>query len=1237
MLMVVGLLAMLFVIVTAYITLARSDRLAATRVESGRDLNGIIDSINELLRSQMRDQLADATGVPFGGKINSTGNTYEAPQYEDIAGTRGSRFVSSIDPYLDWSVPGWGGGAPDPLLDIRQPVTAVGSVDGTVTLNGPGSSGVRLYDIVKMQSYIENNPVRLLFDGSQPIADDWRQLGVRPFMDADGDGWPDSSFEHLARLQELANAAVGRIVTTPIVTPAPPAPGVPNWLDAWRQFERQRQYEVFARVEPHGGMVALDSAWPDSNGTEPTVPPNRMFVQLMFNWINKSDGGFLSSADFAELARNRSAVEALLRRRGGVASWRSNGANPQGARIPAILTDLESRFPNTLVPRFGRATNDPVWQKVDLADANERLDFAQSERLDTNLANLPPLLSPLPGNHPYNMRDKVTTTSTSDDLARKMSDSSPTFAGQEKFYLGRIAQAFNLDGTYNPTFGNPIITELSALIQDMLSGHTFPDPNGPPALTLKKQADMIAVNMVAFAAPRATTNPLTGAPVKGFIDTVVYTEFAPGTPETYIGYAPQPFIIEAVIHDDTNSDPNPVNNARIAMGIELYNPNEPLMGGAVDDHALDLSQYALAFDGADFNADPQGTTWQIVSAIPNVPPTMPGRSSLAIAIHPTGGNTYFDAGAGSAVWQLPPPYEVPAIDPAGVPPRLDPQVTIRLYRLGSLGWFPVDDLHVAYDKNGSTQPTWGSDDPWYARASRDTLLDPARDDLYIPDGVSAPPGQARWAAAVNATLSDSDEGDPAGNPQPADSIATPDEPQLRGTGSVIAPAPALYTMNAGTGAAERPIFLGESFPRPASYPTTGFVLFVPRFCHTLSVPPAPPNPQFGATYSSGAVTNWLSSDWGHRQAALGYAYPTTPPPADFGHMPVFDNNQTALAGGYFDQTNGPGAVPWGQMVFDYFTTIDPTTIPGGDVRKVPGRININAAPWYVLAGLPVIAPKPTFGGDLVSIAPQYRPGGPRNHRAPSPAFWRSASGILVGTGTPPGPVPSLPAGPRFDPNVLGPDIGSTMWRRLGANLALAVASYRDRAAYQNPSIGSGTDPRVRFAHERNQPVISPFPNAGEARHREPTIYGPVRREGVGTAETKKFGFLSVGELANVKGFDQGLEFDGGPTGTLSEVLHSDPDSGDGPDFMKGVALLALLDSQYLTTRGNTFTVYVTVFDRENPQASVRSQMTVDRGNTLPRVIRDSVTGLPISTIEGQPLPEIIAERRIGYFNAAYDD
>jgi hypothetical protein len=396
------------------------------------------------------------------------------------------------------------------------------------------------------------------------------------------------------------------------------------------------------------------------------------------------------------------------------------------------------------------------------------------------------------------------------------------------------------------------------------------------------------------------------------------------------------------------------------------------------------------------------------------------------------------------------------------------------------------------------------------------------------------------------------------------------------------------------------------------------------------------------TLETGAITNWLSADWGFRKdSPLAYSYPMNPPPADFGHMPIFDNSQPVNDPvGYFAQAQGAGPIPWGTLVFDYFTTINPATIPGGDVRKVPGRININAAPWYVLAGLPVIAPKAAYGGDLVSIAPQYRPGGNRNFRAPSPAFWRYASGILVGDGSGGGPVPTLPAGPRFNVGILGTDISGTMWHRLGGNLALAMASYRDRVAYQQ-----STDPGYPAAFNRNQiPTSGNFAGDPRAQYRFAATYGPLRRENPGAAA--KFGFVTIGELANVQGFDQAVGFNGvpnlgitpgGTAGALSEVLHYDSLTLDGPDFMKAVALLALIDSQYLTTRGNTFTVYVTVYDRENPQASVRSQMTVDRGNTLPRVIRDMATGQPLSTIDGQPLPEIIAERRIGYFNAAYDD
>ena len=193
---------------------------------------------------------------------------------------------------------------------------------------------------------------------------------------------------------------------------------------------------------------------------------------------------------------------------------------------------------------------------------------------------------------------------------------------------------------------------------------------------------------------------------------------------------------------------------------------------------------------------------------------------------------------------------------------------------------------------------------------------------------------------------------------------------------------------------------------------------------------------------------------------------------------------------------------------------------------------------------------------------------------------------------------------------------------------------------------------------RNQPEAWPVKNrvwveissvtqakivfGGDARaiYRD-VVYGTIRRENLPT-DSKRFGFTSIGELLNVKGFDTATSFDVNAT-THSEVLHPGLD-GNGfirrPDFMKGVSLMALLDTQFLTTRSNTFTVYVTVFDRENPQASVRSQITVDRGNTLPRLTTwiDPLVGVAQpTTIHSNALPEIIAERRIGYFNTAFDD
>ena len=60
-LMIVGLLAMLFVLVSAYITLARFDRVTIQEYGRSKNIDEAIDSINDLIRSKLREQFVDAT------------------------------------------------------------------------------------------------------------------------------------------------------------------------------------------------------------------------------------------------------------------------------------------------------------------------------------------------------------------------------------------------------------------------------------------------------------------------------------------------------------------------------------------------------------------------------------------------------------------------------------------------------------------------------------------------------------------------------------------------------------------------------------------------------------------------------------------------------------------------------------------------------------------------------------------------------------------------------------------------------------------------------------------------------------------------------------------------------------------------------------------------------------------------------------------------------------------------
>ena len=375
-------------------------------------------------------------------------------------------------------------------------------------------------------------------------------------------------------------------------------------------------------------------------------------------------------------------------------------------------------------------------------------------------------------------------------------------------------------------------------------------------------------------------------------------------------------------------------------------------------------------------------------------------------------------------------------------------------------------------------------------------------------------------------------------------------------------------------------------------------------------------------------------------------------------MPIFDNKQNEKSGEYFDD-DFAGRIPWGLLVFDYFTTLDPDGLDGVpnttddiDPYRVPGRINVNAAPWFVLAGLPVVSPysSPFPPSDLDGDGALDMP----LHVSASPAFRLTGSGILAGLGV---GLDGLPDTPDDVPRSLVYWTSANLtpltkltydgWWHLGTDLALAAAEYRDRVSridHNNPNVNFP----YRGGSWRNGTKGIDAPPA----YRDSLRYGDIRRGRGVPGDPRKYGLLSLGELASVKGFNSATydPYDLTDAAVLLDPLAAPGMNPVGGDFVRAVSLLALLDTHFLTTRSNTFTAYVTVTDRQDPQQSVRSQITFDRSNILPRLVLDASGNPIIEDPDGagpQPrqavvitkdgLPEVIAERRVGYYNARFDD
>lgn len=1276
-LMVVGMLAMLFIIVSAYITLSRFDRVTIARFERAQTVENVVDSINALALSMMRQQLADAGGDVMAGTYGP-GNT---GQSADIPGYGASRFAAGLEPFFHFNPATGPAFSPNRLKDYRQIVTSVGTGANGTSPAAPTDPGwdlpPRIGDVAGPFGWFLN-PAGPMFNVDPGKANDpldYGRLARLGLADADGDGVPDASFHHTLTIQEVVNAAAGRSVRAPAAyerySGDPTVP--PNLVDEltaqWRTFADNARYVVSLKVVPHGGMVTLFSPtaapWlpppgmPATGG--PQQPPNnRQFVYDMFRWMTMqgdnaaansfSIDGLPANASFNLLASAASAVEPLLRRRGGaLATWRdyTQGGQNQvdSARQPEVLRALEQAYPKTFVSAHGRKASgagDPgVHQRFNLSlseergDANSMTGFLDSmvlpptqPAINRTFNNYLPLRA-------YDRRHQMTLINNSDDLARKQYSAAtippadadllmPT--GQLKFYLGDLTirshtnpnlpqSVWNADGTYNAVRGGVVVRQLARMYYDMLGGHLFPPAswsgnNADSSVSRRDQAFMLAVNTVQFAAPR-----LSGP--NGGMDTVTYTDAQSG--RTFYGYAPQPVITEVIAHFKSTGS----NTWELALGVELFNPNEPTdrVNPGNDLHAINLGQFAISVgvnvalhDAKNF--PPQGQFWEALLSANDGSPNfarLPGRTFMSLGVKQTGGsNDTFDNLSGPFVGTI-------KLGGLNTFPSNNPNAKVTLWRLGTSGWLAVDEVTLA----PLAAQVDGQDS--YASIFRDTQSEP----FYggNPGGNAL---KARWRCvaagfeAPHVLVQDA-------APQPADLARLGNEANAAWAGDAsgssvtrFGPTIPLPLMNADLNSAamtsaQQDVKIRGVF-RPNSFPTVGFLHFVPRFSHT-SLPPSIQND--GAVPASVALNReWNEVGVSHRGYLLGAP---SHYPVDFGHMPVFDNAQTVDGLGELAPER-VGGVPWGQLVYDYFTTVNPRSASQYDVMRIPGRINVNQASFYVISGLPVIDP---------SVASEF---GKLAALGASPALCDPAAGILLGTGAAGGPYGNVP---RFDVWPMTKLPGDTSYR-VGPGLSAAMVSYRDRAQLVDPS-----DAWIYHgAFDRNSPA-SNWPAYRPAT----AAWGDVRRGLSTPQDPKKYGFATLGELLSVKGFDQATVFPAAQAGLSETLVTPVANGGDGSgDFVKAVGFMALLDTHFLTTRSNTYTVYVTVTDRENPRASVRSQLTVDRTNMLPRlvtVVGGQFHGEPVTvsnagvpqpvTVRSGELPEVVAQREVAYLNSTYDD
>lgn len=410
-----------------------------------------------------------------------------------------------------------------------------------------------------------------------------------------------------------------------------------------------------------------------------------------------------------------------------------------------------------------------------------------------------------------------------------------------------------------------------------------------------------------------------------------------------------------------------------------------------------------------------------------------------------------------------------------------------------------------------------------------------------------------------------------------------------------------------------------------AFPTTGSLLLVTRYAHT----------------PDGPITVAATMYPHESDRSVGAVDPLQMERFDNGHLPVFDMLQKSRD---LADVQGRLDVPWGQLVFDYFTAlpleelIRPLDLSGfgynasGSRRpmsdltedefrtvysawfaeypfnflgypeyasyplvegwsdsmsplgtRVWGRVNIGVAPWRVLDGLPMLLDSP-----MVPISPLSVP--------------EIGMEILdpIGydiTGTDHQPAGKILMSLLVDDFFI--DGGTFEYPTVSPDLARYMVSYRENRAVEGRDVSDGT---VGFA------------TVGELCNVIPKI--PI------TVQTQKTG-PSGGNPP------EDLTLTNVPLGALRtheyEAMSDDPSTTVRPYSYLGYLQLitpVVRLQDWATVKNHAFTIYATIQSTNEPRISLRTQVTVDRTRSL-----YSPGELPARISELEP---------IGYFNAKED-